>query len=300
MYNDGDKALIMVGDSPLKEQLADYLEQRYNLETDTAEGLLEVFNLVNESEKPYELIILDEQAAGIPATSHAIKTIKDQSIDTNVLYLSNVLELFEPYAQAHAKLAPDFIDPDYRLLLSDEQMERRLAMHFPLTKVTTLEEVYATACRRMEEVLEVDWTICTILRTDENPITRGIVVENFPKEHEERAEFLLNGSGPLQELVDYFRPIHIPNMEKEEAFAKEMKEKFGSSFRSALLVPMQFEGHCIGFLGAFTKEESRLYNLVELDFTQRLADMATVAIIAIFSLVHQKVKLKPTDERILS
>jgi hypothetical protein len=165
-------------------------------------------------------------------------------------------------------------------------------------KSISLEEVYQKVCKILVEEFQADVAICTILRLDEKPVARGSVVEDFP--HAEAPyEFQLNGTGHLRQLVDYFKPIHIPDLNKEKAFRKELEEKFSDTFASAFLLPMQMLGKCIGFIGLFTREKKRLYNLTDLDICQRIADTATILIITIFSIKHENIKVKRQDEQLI-
>jgi hypothetical protein len=295
MYKDGQKALLMANDTDLRNAMETYLHKRYNLETDSVDGLIEVIHRIGD-DCPYELVILDEAVEGLAAASHALKKIKDECVETNVLFLSDLLEMREPYNLEKFQLPPEFEDDDFRERQSDAYIDKRISAQQPVMKSTSLEEVYHKVCRRLVEEFRGDCSICTILRLDEKPVIRGTVVEEFPG-MEMPYEFQLKGTGHLQQLVDYFKPIHIPDLNKEKAFRKELEEKFSGPFGSALLLPMQMLGRCIGFVGVFTREKNRLYNLVDLDICQRLADTATVLIIAIFSIKHENIKIKHPEEQ---
>ena len=101
----------------------------------------------------------------------------------------------------------------------------------------------------------------------------------------------LKGTGYLEEMLFNFKPIHIPDLDKDIPFRDELEEKFFHRYRSSLLLPMQYDGNYIGFLGFFTRTRTRLYNLADLDILQRFADMCTAAIIAHFYKEHGDVDL---------
>jgi transcriptional regulator with GAF, ATPase, and Fis domain len=144
----------------------------------------------------------------------------------------------------------------------------------------------------------VDWVMCAVLRLDEKPVKRGVVASEYPLVFTEPREFFLEGNGFLEEMLAHFRPIHIPDLRENEVFGKELEKKFNRPYRSVLLLPMQFSGNCIGFIGLFTLNYSRLYNLVDLDLLQRFADMSTVSIIAHFYQEHGNLDIDKTLKEI--
>jgi len=99
MYKNEQKALLLTRDQDLAKQMEVYLYKRYNLQTDSVADILEISNRLgsdNSLESSYVLAILDENAAGLQTASHALKTLKANYTDLNVLYLSTLLETAPP------------------------------------------------------------------------------------------------------------------------------------------------------------------------------------------------------------
>lgn len=285
MYKDEQKAFLMIKDPKQRDEVAEYIYQRYNLRSETADDILGVFNLLSADNSPdstHNLVILDETVAGLQTTSHALKTIKTKYIYLNVLYLSSLLEMMEPYKQAEMEMFPEYEDDEYTEDQIDMHLDRLLSLQMPITKVTSLAEAYETIPRIMLNDYHLDWAVCSVLRLDEKPVQRGVVASNYPPVLEIPQEFFLKGTGCMDDLITHYKPVHIPDLTEDEAFGAELKEKFSREYRSALLMPMQHDGKAIGFLGMFTRSMGRLYRLPDLDLLQRFADMSTVAIITHF------------------
>ncbi|MCP4217143.1 MAG: GAF domain-containing protein [bacterium] len=316
MFNNNETALLMM-DHPHRDKIEEYLEKRYNLNTEAVPGLIEVYDRIGDSESEYELVILDEKTVDLPTTSHALKTIKDQCTDTDVLYLSNLTELQDAMEGKDTDISEDFSDPDFRDHLADVRLDCRLAMQFPIMEAATLEDVYRIVCDGLLTSFQPDHVLCAVLRLDEKPLVHGVAVnildldktaptDDVPEDEEEEEdivpdpslmedvphyrgkrnprsyEFEIKDSVHMTNMIQYFKPIHIPHLETEPEFRDELEEKFKQRYRSALMLPMQINGNTIGFLGMFAREKPRVFNLVEIDLTQRLADMAAVAIFTIF------------------
>lgn len=304
MYKDEQKALFMTKDQQLKEKMGHYLYHRYNLRTEFAEELIEVLNWHAADDSPehdWDLVILDETAAGLQTTAQALKTLKAKYNDINVLYLSTILEITGPYAQKEMKLLPEYSDEEYRQVQMDMQVDKILALMMPLTTAASLADVYDTIPKLMVKTYKADWAMCSVLRLDEKPVQRGVAAGDYPEILDIPHEFPLKGTGYLEELIFNFKPVHIPDLDKDEAFRRELEEKFSRRYRSALLLPMQFDGHYIGFIGLFTRKQPRLYTLPDLDTLQRLADISTAVIITHFykeqgALDMDKIKKKMKKE----
>ena len=290
MYQDEQKAILLTKDTTLKETLEPYLYQRYNLRMESTEDVLEIFTKLaadDTPEKYWNLAIIDETAAGLQTTAQSLKTLKAKYNDINVLYLSNILEITEPYRKKEMKMRPEYADEEYRQDQMDEQMDNVLGLMVPITRCKCLAEVYDAIPKSMVENYGADWALCSVLRLDEKPLKRGVVTSDYPEVLEEIPYlFPIKGTGYLEEMLFNFKPIHIPDLDKDIPFRDELEEKFFRRYRSSLLLPMQYDGHYIGFLGFFTRTRPRLYNLAELDILQRFADMCTAAIIAHFYKEH--------------
>ncbi|MCP5104772.1 MAG: GAF domain-containing protein [bacterium] len=301
MYKDEQKALLLVKDKTLQEQLETYLLKRYNLRSQSVADVLGLFDLLgadDSPEKDWNLVILDENVAGLQTTSQTLKTLKTKYTDINVLYLSNILEITAPYSSTEMELLPEYANDEYRQEQIDMQLDKVLGLLTPLMSCTSLHNVYDTIPRLIVKNFHVDWALCSVLRLDEKPVHRGVGASDFPPVISIPLEYPLKGTGYLDQLLTHYQPIHIPDLNKDEPFAQELEEKFTRRYRSALLLPMQMDGKSIGFLGLFTRTQGRLYRLPELDILQRMADMSTVAIITHLYREHSNVDMDKIEQRV--
>ncbi len=283
MYTEEQKGLLLIRDAGRKEEIKEYLYQRYNLHTDEAKDILEFLGRVGDSDSSYELAILDEGVGGLPVTSHTLKTIKGDDLRTNVLYLSTLHELVSSHMTDDSEL-PDYImDEDYRYEQASYQLDIRLSLHRPLMEAHSYDEIHRIVCERLLDVFEGDYAVSGVLRLNENPVRRGTLSLFSPGGQLNYSEFHLKGTGHLQEMVDYFKPIHIPDLSVEEDFRRELEEKLGKTCRSVLLIPYQLDGKTLGFIGALMENEERLFCLSEIDLCQRLADITAVVLVSIFA-----------------
>lgn len=299
VYLDGKKALMMIKDAAAEKKIQDYLLQRYNLITESVDDILSVLHRVS-GEAGYDLVILDEEISGLAPTSHALNNIKDGNFETNVLYLSTLHELFGPHWVKQLDLLPLCGDEEFRLDESTRYVHNRLAMHSPVMKATSMGEAYPIVCRQLMESFNPDGALIANLRLGVEPVTKGIVVDIVPPDEGTREEFVIEPTGYLRELITYFRPIHIPDLEKEPAFARELEEKFSIRCQSILLLPMQLAGKCVGFTGMYMWEQPRLFNIPEIDLSQRLADTAAAVLISLFFRDHINIKIPRDDEDMIS
>lgn len=290
MYKDGQKALLMMKDSDLRNLVERYLYNRYNLQTDFVDGIIEVLQQV-DVDFPYWLVILDESVEGLAATSHALKKIKEECVQTNVLFLSNFLEIFEPYNQMDMPLAPEYTDRYFRMEQSEIFAKKRNSLQYEVKDNYSLNDLCNKMCKKIVREFQVDSAFVAILKFQEKPPTGGRVLMGYPQPGISN-DFELKGTGHLQQLVNYFKPIHIPDLSKEKAFQMELEEKFSGPYGSALLLPMQRIGINIGFIGLFTREKERLYSLMDLDLCQRLADSTTVLISVIATILNKNVTIR--------
>ncbi|MCX6581659.1 MAG: GAF domain-containing protein [Candidatus Aminicenantes bacterium] len=298
MYIDGKKALLMIKDPDIKNKIGNYLFFRYNLLTESVDGILEVLQQIS-GDSSYELVILDETVAGLATASQTLINIKDRDFETNVLYLSTLLEITDPYFLGQLDLLPHFSDTFYRLDQTNTQLQLRLDMHSPVMRASTMEEVYPVVCRRLAEAFNADGALCANLRLGVEPVTSGIMVGNFPWEDRERYEFHIPSSGYFRELITYYRPVHIPDLDEYPEFRRELEEKFSFPCRSILLLPMQLAGKCVGFIGMYMRESSRVFNLVEIELSQRLADTAAAVLVSIFFKKHVGVPIDRLEEKMI-
>ena len=298
MYIDGKKALLMIKDPDVKERMKNYLFHRYNLLTESSDDILEVLSRIGSTDS-YELVILDESVAGLPPAGHTVINIKDKTFDTNVLFLSTLHELADPYFSSQLDRLPLFMDLTYRLDRANVLMRNKLAMHTPVMKAESMEEVYPIVCKLLVETFEADGSLLVNLRLGEEPVTRAIVAGTHPPDNREKQEFHIKATGQLRDLITYFRPVHVPDLDEVPDFRRELEEKLCIRCRSVLLLPTQLAGKCVGFIGMYMRETPRVFNLTDIDLSQRLADMTAAVLIGIFFKKHLKLKLEPVNKNIM-
>lgn len=298
MYTDDKKALLMINDPDIKNKIGNYLFFRYNLLTESVDGILEVLRQIS-GDSSYELVILDEAVAGLSTASHTLINIKDRDFETNVLYLSTLLEISDPYFGSQLELLPQYSDTFYRMDQTKMQLQRRLDLHSPVMKAATMEEVYPMVCRQLVEAFNVDGALCVNLRLGREPVTRGIMAGTFPFGNLGKNEFHISHTGYLREMITYYRPVHIPDLNEYPDFRLELEEKFSLQCRSLLLLPMQLAGKCVGFIGMYMLERPRVYNLVEIELSQRLADTAAAVLVSIFFNKHVGVTIDRVEEKVI-
>jgi len=300
MYKKEQKALLVVKDQSLGEKIASYLNHRYNLRTEIMADILEVFREVgadDSADHAWDLVIFDETVAGLQPASHALKTLKAKYTHLNVLYLSTILEITEPYWHKEAEPLPEYLQEDFRADQINIQLDKLIELLTPVTKADSLADLYETIPRVMANTFRADWAVCSVLRLDEKPVRRGVVVGDYQEVLPIPTEFQLKGSY-LEEMLTYFKPIHIPDLDKDKRFRRELEKKFTQRFHSALILPLQYDGNCIGLIGLFTHGAGRLYRLPDLDMLQRLADMSTVAIVTHFYHEHGNLDIDGIREEI--
>lgn len=301
MYKNEQQALLLTKDQDLAKKLELYLYQRYNLRTDSVTDLIEVFNRLSAddaAENSYELLILDENVTGIQTASHALKTLKAKYTELNVLYLSTLLEITPPYCESEMEILPEYKSEDFRTEQIGTHLDNILELLIPITKANSLAEIYEIIPRVMIRTYQADWALCSVLRLDQKPPQSGVAASDSPPVLHIPFEYPLKGNGYFEQMLTYFKPIHIPDLNEDVPFRRELEEKFTRRYRSALLLPMQFDGNCIGLLGVFTRSLNRLYRLPDLDLLQRLADMSAVAIITHFYREFSDVDMDRIEEEI--
>ncbi len=301
MYKNEQKALLLTQDKELAKKMEIYLYQRYNLKTESVEDILEVSNRVgtdNSIDSTYTLAILDEKVAGLQTTSQTLKTLKVNYPDINVLFLSTLLETAPPFRDGEMEIFPEYSQENYREEQIDMHLDKILELLVPITKATALGELYDLIPRVMAKTYNIDWAFCSVLRLDQKPLTTGVIASDFPGILNLPYEYPLKGNDYIQQMLTYFKPIHIPDLNEDEPFRRELEAKFSRRYRSALLFPMQFDGNCIGMLGLFTRSMNRLYRLPDLDLLQRLADISAVAIITHFYRENSGQDMDPIEEEV--
>lgn len=301
MYKNEQKALLLTQDQELAKQMEVYLYKRYNLKTECVEDILEISNRLgadNSLESTYVLVILDENVTGLQTASHALKTLKTNYTDINVIYLSTLLETTAPFRDSEMEILPEYSSENYREEQIGVHLDKILETLAPVTKATSLSELYDLIPLVMMRTYNADWAFCSVLRMDQKPIQTGVVASDYPGVLALPYEYPLKGTGCLDQMLTYFKPIHIPDLNQDEPFRRELEEKFSRRYRSALLLPMQFDGNCIGFLGIFTRSMSRLYKLTDIDLLQRLADVSAVAIITHFYRENSGIDMDRLEEEI--
>lgn len=280
----------MTSDSGLTKKMEEYLFQRYNLRLESSADVLDVLGRVVNYDNSYELAILDETLTGLPTTFHVLKTIKDQNVVPNVLYLSSLHEITD----SELKNKIDMSALNFNHMLggdpSETESKRLFSIFSLIMKSPTIRDICQQTCQSLVESINVDHAVCVLPRFEDSPIVRGIVASTYPDLLDEPYEISLRGSRYFDELIDYFKPIHIPDLYEDKEFCQELMDKFSAIFRSALIVPMTISGKCLGYFGVFTQNSIRVFNLTDIDHCTRLADFAAATSLNLFlSSLHNQI-----------
>jgi len=282
MYDDGKKALLMTKDVNAAKQMEEYLYQRYNLILETSSEVLDVLERIGSDDDSYEVAILDENAAGLTTASQVLKTIKDMDMSPTVMYLSTLQEIVNPDYRHELRILPHYSDEMYRLEQNSLRVGNMLSLFRPLFESKTIKDVCQNSCQTLVEVLNVDCALCVLPNFEVDPPVHGTVGAHYPDVLTEPYDIQLKGTRHFEELVDYFKPVHIPDLNIDKAFCQELLERFSVPFRSALMVPMAIAGKFLGYFGIFTQKTSRLFRFVDIDQGLRLADFSAAAAVNIF------------------
>lgn len=282
MYDDGKKALLMTKDLNLAEQMKAYLAHRYNLILETSSDPLDVLQRIGSDDDSYEVAILDEHATGLTTASQLFKTIKDQDISPTVMYLATLREIVDPAYRQELKILPHYSDEIYRLEQNSMRVGKMLSLFKPLFESKTIKDVCQNSCQSLVETLKADCALCVLPKFDVEPPVRGTVAANYPDLLTEPYEIQLKGDRHFIELADYFKPVHIPDLNIDKAFCRELLERFSAPYRSVLMVPMMIAGKFLGYFGVFSQKSARLFRLVDIDQALRLADFSAAVAVNIF------------------
>jgi hypothetical protein len=306
MYYYGNKALVMTDDPGFRLDIEDFLETQYNLEVDMVENSLEVLGRFADIDHKYQLIILDEKVDGLSTASHVFRTIKENDDQICVLYRSAIKEIAGPFKERGPAIggkrrsvfddgigdASLFLDNlDSRLDLASRRVDRINSLIYPVIRATDMEGIYESACAGLNKMFDVDYSLIAIMRLELKPVKLGNMVWDCPRYKETPMEFDIQGSDKLEKLVNYFNPLHIPDMENEPSFGEDLERVFGLKARSAYMVPMVFDGSCLGFIGMFTRKEPRIYSLVEQDIIHKLSDFTTISVVGVYAQTHLNIKI---------
>ncbi len=281
MYNDGEKALMLLEDYRWVEKMENYLYFRYNLQMEPASDMLDIFNHVNNHEESYELVVIDENVNGLPTTSQALRTLKNHGVP-NVMYLSTLHEISNPVYRTEMELLPKYMNHTFRYEQSNIKNENAFKMMEPIFSSRTYGDLYSNCCRTLTEVFNLDFALCVILRSDNRPVIRGILAATYPQlPGYSPVEIEMKENRYLRDMIDYSKPIHIPDSALEQEFCLDLLQQYALTFRSALVIPMEADGRCVGFLGMFTANRSRLFRITDIDLALGMAGIASAASINI-------------------
>jgi len=309
MFFDGQKALLTAKnkDPNLKNKMQNYLLHHCNLETEWAADGAEVIRKLGTSLNPnhYEMVILDDENGGLSTSSQVFKLIKQRCFNTSVLYLSTLLEIIDWVLKKRKKIKKDSLSLNSNLLYIAEQTTRRLdTLNALFNSINTesqleMDMVYRNLCRGMVEQFKVDSALIVLFKLHENTKYKGVVLSHYHNRSiawpgspsiSDSDEIDLKEMSYIEYLVDYFKPIHIPDLTLDPVFMRELKEILGFTCRSVLMVPLVYRENAIGFYAMFTRNRSRLYPLVDLDIILRLADFAAVSILSVGGIDYIKVQ----------
>ncbi len=296
MYDSELKALLVSHNDVLYQELKEYFDKRYNLKLDIAADHLEVLNLVLNEDNNYELVFLDDQIpGGTAAASGVYKAIKKEETNPSILYLSTLQEVVNPAYKRHMRILPHHTDDMFRNELGSMRTGRFLQVFNPLFTSASVQELCRNCCQVLLEILDVDCTISVIARTDQNPVTLGTVTAHYPDVLIEPYEITINGNEHFRMMQEYLSPIHVPDLNADKELCHSLAEKFSSTFRSALILPLVLGGNFLGYLGAFTQKEPRLYQLVDIELTLHLTNLAAAGAIHIIYVQDRKEKMEEMD-----
>ncbi len=290
MYSSGKKAILMTNDGHLKRRMHDYFMLRYNLLLESTPDALDVLERIDSDDDGYELAILDENLVGLATTSHVLKNIKDRGMNPNVLYLSTLQEVVNPSFQNEMKFLPEYSDENYRDVQAQTTLQKMMSICDPIIESISVRELMLNCCQDLVNFLGVDSALAVLARFDQNPVYLGSVVAHYPDLLAESTAFRLRGGQYFNDLLDYLKPIHIPDLNTDIAFCKELNERFSVLARAVLIVPMALGDKLIGYLAAFRHSTPRCFNLTEIDRCLRLADFAAASVVDIYHASVLKIK----------
>jgi hypothetical protein len=301
MYSNGKKVLLMTDNPDIIKKMEDYLFQRYNLVMESSSDALDALGRIGDNENTYELAILDENMTGLATTSHIFKTIKCQESLSSILYLSTLHEIVNPAYNYEDEVLPYFFDEAYQHDNIDSRIRRINTIYNMIYNSSSMRELSRNTCRALVEFFKVDCSRCILSSFDQDSPSMGIAAANYPDPIIEPYFIRLKGSRDFNELVDYFKPIHIPDIHLDKQTYDEFLDKFSTPFRSALIVPMVVGGKFMGYFAMFTQDISRLFRLSEIDQCSRIIDFAgKIAVQIIFSganrVKKQVVEEDPEDD----
>ena len=282
MYDNSKKALLMTKDVNAAKQMEEYLYHRYNLILETSSEVLDVLERIGGDDDSYEVAILDENAEGLERAFQVLKTIKDMDMSPTVMYLSTLQEIVNPDYRRELEILPHYSGEIYRLEQNSLRVGNMLTLFRPLFESKTIKDVCENSCRTLVDVLKADCALCVLPDFEVDPPVHGIVGAHYPDVLTEPYDIKLKGTRHFVELVDYFKPVHIPDLNIDKAFCQELLERFSVPFRSALMVPMAIAGKFLGYFGIFSQKSSRLFRFVDIDQALRLADFSAAAAVNIF------------------
>ena len=315
MFFDGQKALLMVKerDSALKNRVKDYLHHHCNLGTEWVSGEEALFKKLGNSRNPkdYEMIILDDRQEGYSTSLQVLKRIKQRCFNTSVLYLSTLLEIIEPDPDKNIgnNKAADYGNPLYIARQTTRRIDTLNTLFNLVNSQPQLEAevIHRQVCKGMVEKFDVNSAMVVLFKLHEDTKYKGIVLSYYRSSPLDSSgssalshchEVDLNEMSYIEQLVEYFKPVHIPDLSEDPVFMLELREIFGFISRSVLMVPLVFKERAIGFYAMFTSNRRRKFSLVDVDITMRLAEFAAVSIMSIGEFDYLRIQTNGLPNRL--
>jgi hypothetical protein len=87
----------------------------------------------------------------------------------------------------------------------------------------SVEEVYPIVCKLLVETFQADGSLLVNLRLGEEPVTRAIAAGTHPPDNREKQEFHIKSTGHLRDLITYYRPVHVPDLDEAPEFRRELE-----------------------------------------------------------------------------
>jgi len=297
MFSEGKKAILMTDDSIITKKLELYLLQRYNLQLESTTNLIELLDRANDLDEPYEVAIVDEKVTGLPTTAKVILSIKDSTHIPNVFYLSTLHEMSNPSSPNHLEIPSDYFNDLFRREQSDLRLNNLRSMFNAVMESASIRDICINTAKSFIETLKVDSVVCVLSKYDTSTLEYGLVVCCLPEDNPDITNIPIKGHPYFDELLNYYKPIHVPDLFEEKEFLQVLLNKFSSIYRSVLIVPMLIGKNFLGYFGLFMNREPRVFNLTEIDQCMRLADFAASTSLNLFFSkmlkIHSKEESNP-------
>jgi hypothetical protein len=306
MFIDGQRALVITRFDKVKSALCQELPERYNLEVETAGNGMEGIAKIGNRRRPYEIVIIDDRSEGLWTASHLQRLIRRRCPRTTVLYLSTLCEWDTticlqcqgdiPAKRYLSEFLIERVTSLSRVAQATLRLERLNSLFQLLAGTSEMDCVFRDSCMGLVKIFEADIGVLVLqeqLNSRLNPGVpydraverrckyRGVLKELFPGNGSvegNKSDTDFRGVSPLEELVDYLKPVHMPVVSGHKALYDVLSKILGMEYLSVLIVPLVFHERVIGFSGLFTRNKRRIFCLEEMDLYSRFSDILALSI----------------------